>query len=373
MAPGSACAFFWPYFFSWSGVTAGNYIITAKATDNGGLSTTSQSVGISVSTASVNLAPTIQLTSPTAGSNFTAPATIALTANASDADGSIVKVEFYNNWELLLVDDGSTDRSTDIALRYAENWDGKIKYLEHENHQNRGMSATRNLGIKYAKGEYIGFLDADDVWLPEKLAAQVTIFNKYPQCEMVYGRTQIWHSWTGNPEDQKKDYFFPLGVVPNTIIAPPKITLLILENKVQTPTTCNVLIKKSVLEKAGLFVENFKGMFEDAAFFCKASLFVFTYVSDSIWAKYRQHNESCSAIAAKANTDEKARYDFLKWFKRFLDVRKIYSAKIRFFVLREMFAHRYKFLYSCFSLPFQVPKQVISNLFRKLKNSSKKE
>ena len=67
----------------------------AKASDDGGLSTTSQSVGISVSTASVNLAPTIQLTSPTAGSNFTAAATIS-TANASDADGSIVKVEFYN-------------------------------------------------------------------------------------------------------------------------------------------------------------------------------------------------------------------------------------------------------------------------------------
>ena len=84
-----------PYSFSWTNVAAGNYTITAKATDNSGLSTTSQDANISVAT-NVNLAPTIQLTSPTAGSNFTAPATIALTANASDADGSIVKVEFYN-------------------------------------------------------------------------------------------------------------------------------------------------------------------------------------------------------------------------------------------------------------------------------------
>ena len=83
-----------PYSIVWNDVSAGNYTITAKASDNGGLSTTSQSVGISVAT-SINI-PTIQLTSPTAGSNFTAAATIALTANASDADGSIVKVEFYN-------------------------------------------------------------------------------------------------------------------------------------------------------------------------------------------------------------------------------------------------------------------------------------
>jgi glycosyltransferase involved in cell wall biosynthesis len=207
------------------------------------------------------------------------------------------------------------------------------------------MSATRNLGLKHAKGEYIGFLDADDVWLPNKLEAQIEIFNEYPQCGMVYGRTQIWYGWTGNEEDEKKDHFFPLGVIPNSVIEPPGIVLLILENKVQSPTTCNVLIKRNVFEKAGLFLENFKGMFEDAAFFCKAALIVPIYVSDSLWAKYRQHDESCSSAASKQKTEEKARYNFLKWFENYLQSKKTFSAKVRFALFKEMFPYRYKFLY----------------------------
>jgi glycosyltransferase involved in cell wall biosynthesis len=274
----------------------------------------------------------------------------------------------YTNWELLLVDDGSTDGSTGIAFSYAKTWAGKIKYLEHENHQNKGMSATRNLGIKNAKGEYIGFLDADDVWLPGKLTAQIAIFQKHPQCEMVYGRTQIWYSWTGNAEDLEKDHFFPLGVVPNSVIAPPKIALLILENKVQSPTTCNVLMKRNVFEKAGLFIENFKGMFEDAAFFCKAALFVSFYVSDSVWARYRQHDESCSSLASKVSSDEKARYNFLKWFKDYLDSQKTFSAKLRLALYREIFPYRHKLLCHIISVPFKLSKRLIAKSVSRFKN-----
>src|SRR5215207_5031419 len=83
-----------------------------------------------------------------------------------------VLAQTYDNWELLLVDDGSTDSSTEIALRYANRYSGRVRYVEHPWHQNRGASASRNLGIRHAKGEYIAFLDADDVWLAHKLEQQ---------------------------------------------------------------------------------------------------------------------------------------------------------------------------------------------------------
>jgi hypothetical protein len=88
-----------PYNFTWNNVAAGNYSLTAKATDNGSLVTTSAAVAISVSTSTVvlpNLAPTVSLISPVATTKYTGPATIAMSAAAKDADGTIYSVKFYN-------------------------------------------------------------------------------------------------------------------------------------------------------------------------------------------------------------------------------------------------------------------------------------
>ena len=123
-----------------------------------------------------------------------------------------VITQTYDNWELLLVDDGSTDASTAIALRYAEKYPGKVCYLEHDGHQNRGVCASRNLGIRNAKGEYIALLDADDVWLPPKLQRQVAIMESQPEAAMIYGSPQYWHSWTENSEGRQSDFMPELGV-----------------------------------------------------------------------------------------------------------------------------------------------------------------
>src|SRR5688572_12435956 len=84
-----------------------------------------------------------------------------------------VLTQTYENWELLLVDDGSSDGSTAIASGYVTQYPEKLRSLEHPNHDNFGMSASRNLGIRHAKGQYIAFLDADDVWMSDKLAHQI--------------------------------------------------------------------------------------------------------------------------------------------------------------------------------------------------------
>ena len=91
-----------------------------------------------------------------------------------------VLAQSYTGWELLLIDDGSVDSSGEIARQYAGRYARKMRYLSHAGGANLGMSASRNLGIKSARGELIAFLDADDVWLAEKLEQQVEILRLQP-------------------------------------------------------------------------------------------------------------------------------------------------------------------------------------------------
>lgn len=77
----------------------------------------------------------------------------------------------YKDWEMLIIDDCSTDKSFDIIKEYAKK-DHRIKYFKTEN-PSGSPSLPRNIGIDKAKGEYIAFLDADDIWLPNKLEKQI--------------------------------------------------------------------------------------------------------------------------------------------------------------------------------------------------------
>ena len=108
-----------------------------------------------------------------------------------------VRSQSLDGWELLLVDDGSTDASAALAREAAASEPERIRYLEHPGHANRGMSASRNLGLAATRGEFVAFLDADDVWLPERLERAVALLDAHPEAEMVYGRTQYWRSWSG--------------------------------------------------------------------------------------------------------------------------------------------------------------------------------
>src|SRR3954451_4512364 len=65
----------------------------------------------------------------------------------------------YGRWELLLINDGSTDASPDIARRCAAEYPSKVQYLEHPGQAHRGTATTRNLGVVHAKGTYLAFLD----------------------------------------------------------------------------------------------------------------------------------------------------------------------------------------------------------------------
>jgi glycosyltransferase involved in cell wall biosynthesis len=91
----------------------------------------------------------------------------------AEAIESVVS-QSYHDWELLLIDDGSSDHSRSIACRYARQLPTRVRVLQHSGGANRGAAESRNLGIRSASADLIAFLDADDVWLPDSCVSRST-------------------------------------------------------------------------------------------------------------------------------------------------------------------------------------------------------
>lgn len=232
-----------------------------------------------------------------------------------------VLTQTHSDWELLLVDDGSTDESPLIARSYASDHPEKIKYLTHPQSKNQGMSASRNLGIRHAQGTYVSYLDGDDVWLPNKLERQLQLLAENPQAEMVYGPVELWYSWTGDEADSQRDFQYGLtahkvNLVPNRIFNPPELLRYFLRHKQLIPT--GIIVKKDTVLKVGGYEEQFKGNYEDAVFLTKLCLQFPVFVSGECWYRYRQHPDSCTKQLRQVGKSDQTQLIFLKWVEAFL-------------------------------------------------------
>ncbi|HLG03363.1 MAG TPA: glycosyltransferase family A protein, partial [Bacteroidia bacterium] len=96
-----------------------------------------------------------------------------------------VQHQTFRNWELIIVDDGSIDKTKDIAAPFLT--DDRIRYVYQEN---AGVSSARNRGLSEARGEFIAFLDADDLWLPENLAKKVEYLESHSHVSLVHADTE---------------------------------------------------------------------------------------------------------------------------------------------------------------------------------------
>jgi glycosyltransferase involved in cell wall biosynthesis len=246
----------------------------------------------------------------------------------AEAIDSVV-AQSYREWELLLVDDGSTDRSAEIARDYVERLPGRVRYLTHPGRENCGMSASRNLGIRHAAGELVALLDADDVWLPDKLTRQVQILDAHPEAAMVYGRTQWWYGWTGRPEDEARDFIHHLGVQAEAVVRPPELLVRLLDDEGISPCTCSMLIRREVLDEVGNFEESFRGLYEDQALCAKVCLRWPVYAAADCWYRYRQHPGSACSIAERTGTRGATRLVFLDWLASYLDAYEPVDPRVR--------------------------------------------
>ena len=151
---------------------------------------------------------------------------------------SSVLNQTFKNFEVIIIDDGSTDNTENVVKSFN---DSRIKYIK--NKKNVGAAVTRNIGIKAAKGKFIAFQDSDDEWLPEKLKRQVKVLAACQENNVIY--TGFWRI-----KDKKKTYI-PLSRVKQKEGSIHKE--LLKGNFISTQT---ILAKKECFEKVGVFDEN---------------------------------------------------------------------------------------------------------------------
>lgn len=158
---------------------------------------------------------------------------------------SVLK-QTYKNFEVLIIDDGSPDRSVEICQQFT---DPRIKIIRQKN---RGVAAARNTGIHQSQGEYIAFLDADDLWLPEKLEKHVEHLENAPDVGVSFSRSAFIDS-VGKPlgiyQLSKLKDITPLDILCRTPIGNGSVAV----------------IRREVLE-AIRFQENHEGVTEDCYF-----------------------------------------------------------------------------------------------------------
>lgn len=145
----------------------------------------------------------------------------------------------YRQWEMLVVDDGSTDETAAVVQQYAAK-DSRIRLISQAN---RGVSAARNNGVSEANGELIAFLDADDRWLPEKLAIHVEFMRSHPQASASFAKAELIR-YDGTTTHRHTNNFAQCVAVQDILYNNPTIT------------TSNIVIYKSVFQTLGGFDES---------------------------------------------------------------------------------------------------------------------
>ena len=153
----------------------------------------------------------------------------------ADAINSVLG-QTYNSFEIILINDGSTDNTMEVLNKFSH--DNRLIYYCQTN---EGLSAARNKGVELAKGEYIALLDADDIWLPQKLAQQMMLFSSDPAVDMVFTDFATFDS-TGVVASSK---------LPDKGVELVTYSELFARNNFIYPST--VMIRKSIFSECGGF------------------------------------------------------------------------------------------------------------------------
>ena len=201
----------------------------------------------------------------------------------------------YPQKEILVVDDGSTDDTQAILQQF-----GDTITVFHQ--KNAGAAVARNTALQRAKGEYIAFLDADDLWLPGKLTAQVSYLETHPQVGLVYANWLVWVDdgtgmYSPAPSLSSPQDSFLIDQAQSGWV----YTLLLFDSIIHTIT---VLVRKTVVQQVGIF-DAFLRNGQDYDYWIRTSRITEIHKLSAPFAVYRLHGENNTTKPKTVNYEYK--------------------------------------------------------------------
>ncbi len=185
----------------------------------------------------------------------------------------------YPALEVVLVDDGSTDESLEIARAVAQR-DSRLRVFQHPGGVNRGISPTCNLALEHARGDLLAWIGSDDLWHPAKTKLQVAIFEEHPDVGMVYARARPLGS--EGPLDAA-----PRGGVIGRGL--PALAALISGNRIPAST---VMFRRKCIEQVGSFADDV--LYSDWELWMRIVARWEPFFLDRPLADYRYHEDNVS-------------------------------------------------------------------------------
>ncbi len=187
----------------------------------------------------------------------------------------------FQDFELIIVNDGSVDNTDSVVKPYVGKYPGKIRYLSQEN---KGLAATRNVAIDHSKGEYIALLDSDDCFLPNRLESGVEILSSRPDIALTHANIRYI-------DEEGKDMGIPERD-PRHLSGRIFNELLLLKAHISLPT---ILVRKECFERYGKFDEHLSRLgCEDREMWLRIAKDCRFFYQDTVLACYRIRQQSMS-------------------------------------------------------------------------------